>query len=66
MFSFQLNFLIKSPRKTLSLTLENSSTGAATALQSLKYCSQDQVSPVVTEGSTRENTALFLEQFLVE
>lgn len=45
------------------LTLENSSTGAATALQSLKYCSQDQVSPVVAEGSKRENITLFLEQF---
>jgi hypothetical protein len=59
MTSFQLNFQLKTPWKDLRLTLENSSTGAATAFPSLRYCSQDQVSAVVTEDSRREQKEHF-------
>lgn len=52
MFSFQLNFLSKSPCKIWRLTLEHSSTSVATALHSFKSCSQNHVSARVTEGYT--------------
>ena len=41
--------------------MENSSTGAATASCSFKYCSQDQASRVATAGAGRENTRAVLE-----